>query len=117
MATGQDLGPSDLDQRITQKLAGQKQELLTEIGKMLKLSTAESTSELSKLSRQINAETPNLKRKSNEEQFKLNSKIQSKLDEAVHAQELDQCKAFAQEGSSISVLYVRYIIQYASELV
>jgi hypothetical protein len=65
----------DVDGLIEAKLAQHKDDMLEQIRAMFKLSTDLQSQELSKMSKIISSETLNFKRKSNEEQYKLNAKV------------------------------------------
>ena len=89
---------AEIDDRIEQRLNYHKDEMLREIGKMVQISTATSANGLSKLSKLVTKELPKFKRKSNEEQYKINHKVMLKLDEVQDSSDANECKSLAKEG-------------------
>ena len=91
----------NVDRIIEQKLQEHKDELLQDIGKLIKISTKSNKDELTKISSIITSDTPKFKRKSNEEQYKINKKVMLKLEDASSSDTLPESKAFIKQGNCL----------------
>ena len=94
---------------IRQNMESSRTTLLEEIGSMFnKISAENNNMQLCKISSLVAAEHPTFKRKSNEEQFKANSKVLLKLNEANNILEQENAtgaKANITEGVNILFLH------------
>ena len=95
---------------VRQNVEASRTTLLEQIGTMFhKISEENNNMQLCKISSLVAAEHPTFKRKSNEEQFKANSKVLLKLNEASNNLEQENttdAKASIKEG--VNILYFHY---------
>ena len=95
---------------VRQNVEASRTTLLEEIGTMFhKISEENNNMQLCKISSLVAAEHPTFKRKSNEEQFKANSKVLLKLNEAnnnLEQENTTDAKASITEG--VNILYLHY---------
>ena len=100
-----------IDEKMSSSLRGHRQEMLQQIQQMMeKISGSSSVSQLNKLSTLVNG-AEKFKRKSNEEQFKYNSNVSLKLEEAeqdLEAEKIQEGRVKIAEGNlfCFSYLYV-----------
>ena len=95
---------------VRQNMKSSRTTLLEEIGSMFnKISAENNNMQLCKISSLFAAEHPTFKRKSNEEEFKANSKVLLKLNEAKNNLEQENAtgaKVSITEGVNILFLHV-----------
>ena len=104
-------GSEKLHQLVEEKMkaafARQKEELLQGMGSLFdKISATSDFSQLHKLDCLLASETPKFKRKSNEEQFRFNSKVSIKLSEAEKSLELNSAQALDKLAEGIVCLII-----------
>ena len=98
-----------IDEKMSSSLRGHRQEMLQQIQQMMeKISGSSSISQLNKLSTLVNG-AENFKRKSNEEQFKYNSNVSLKLEEAeqdLEAEKIQEGRVKIAEGNLFCFSYL-----------
>ncbi|XP_045166502.2 uncharacterized protein LOC123529945 [Mercenaria mercenaria] len=103
---------ANIDERVEQKLREHRSSLLTDMEKII---TKISDNNAQKFSNLLNAGIPKFKRKSNEEQYKYNSKVGVALDEAeslLSDEKTDECSRKIAEAKDL-VLHRQKLIRLA----
>ena len=103
-----------INERVDSSLRSHRQEMLSDIEKIVeKISGSSNVSQLNKLSTLVNG-GEKFKRKSNEEQFRYNSSVSLKLEEAEHSLEAQNIQAGREKTIEGNRLFTSFNFMYVT---